>query len=83
VIVAVESNFVLEMFHEAGVEVVRRSEVNSFETGEYIVVLAPMYLKIVYELFSPFSQSVYDSLNEKLTQAGTQYRERAPTREHA
>ena len=38
---------------EAGVEVVRRSDFNSFESGKHLIVLAPIYLNVAYQLFAP------------------------------
>jgi hypothetical protein len=60
-------------FHNAGVEVVRRSDVNSFESGAHIVALAPVYLKVVYDLFSPFSGERYEYLMNQLEHAKVMY----------
>jgi hypothetical protein len=62
-------------FHKAGAEVVRRSDVNAFQSGAYLVAFAPVYLKIVQELFSPFSQERHQAMKQRLEGDRKQYME--------
>jgi hypothetical protein len=60
-------------FHNAGIDVVRRSDVNSFESGANIIALAPVYLDVVQKLFAPLPVDRYEEMRGKLAEMRAQY----------
>jgi hypothetical protein len=62
-------------FHKAGVQVVRRSAFNSFESGAHLIRLAQVYLQVTQQLFAPLNHERHLTLNSQLEQARKQYNE--------
>jgi len=60
-------------FHKSGSKVIRRSSPDSQHSGYYVTALASVYLKVVQKLFSPFSNSDYELLDQKLRQRHRDY----------
>ena len=60
-------------FHKGGVDVIRRSEFNSFESGAHIAALAPVYLEVAQRLFSPLTPKHYGTVRDRLVKAREQY----------
>lgn len=60
-------------FHKNGSNVIRRSTSDSQHSGYYLTALAYVYLEVVQKLFSPFSNSEYETLNQRLTKRHRNY----------
>jgi hypothetical protein len=60
-------------FHREGTEVVRRSQSDSQRSGYYFTALASVYLKLVQQLFAPFTESEIETLGERLHQGHQTY----------
>ncbi len=59
--------------HQEGSDVVRRSAIDSFDSGSTIVELAPVYAALVQRLFSPFAQERADAVASCLKKLMEQY----------
>lgn len=53
-------------FHSEGSKVIRRSPNDSQYIGYYLTALASVYLEVVQELFAPFSESEYQTIDARL-----------------
>lgn len=53
-------------FHNEGVPAVRRSRLDSFDSGQHIVELAPIYLKLVQDTFRALDAEAYEQLRDRL-----------------
>lgn len=60
-------------FHKSGSNVIRRSASDSQHSGYYLTALASVYLEVVQKLFSPFSSSEHDTLNQRLRKRHRDY----------
>jgi len=60
-------------FHREGIDVVRRSAFNSFESGIHLMQLSLVYLEIVQQLFSPLAANQLEELREQLETAKARY----------
>jgi hypothetical protein len=60
-------------FSNHGVDVVRRSDANAFESGANLMVLAPVYLEVAQKLFSPLTVARYDQLCESVAEMARSY----------
>lgn len=62
-------------FHEGRIPVVRRSEENAIASGEHLLELAVVYSKVAQELFKPYSDAQWLTVNAELTQLLDRYRQ--------
>ena len=60
-------------FHRSGSKVIRRSAPDSQHSGYYLTALACVYLEVVQKLFSAFSSSEYEALDQRLTKRHRDY----------
>lgn len=60
-------------FHKAGIDVVRRSEFNSFESGAHLIRLAHVYLRVAQQLFTPLTSDRHHAIQCRLEKAREWY----------
>lgn len=60
-------------FHKNGSKVIRRSASDSQHGGYYLTALASVYLEVTQKLFSPFSGSDYEVLDQRLCKRHREY----------
>lgn len=60
-------------FQSDDVSAVRRSRLDAFDSGQHIVELAPVYLRLVQEIFGVLDAVTYERTNERLSSFRTAY----------